>query len=221
MQKEQPVLEIHGMPEPGRPPQSLILHSGKAAHWHLIDDDFSPRFLDELLGLEAENQLLSKVLWFGKPIPPGGGRAHYLLLRRLLPVVAGAPLLSNINLAENILLPALARSPAEEAALGRAMIDLVSSHGGPLGLPFEDLTKLPHLVGQQQRLVASVFQAHLAKPDVIVLSNAVLPWDESWELIGPACLWLRDQLPATAWLFANSESRLPAGFSCDSIRGQE
>jgi hypothetical protein len=140
-------------------------------------------------------------------------RAHYGILQKVFPVVPGGGLPANINLAENILLPALFRHAEPEATVGRRLLDFISSDGSAFGLAPEEIVKLPHQVAPAKRFLAMVLQAWLAAPAVIIISDAALPHAEFWPVLAPSCLWLRQQLPDAAWLFLTAETSLPPEFS--------
>jgi len=97
----------------------------------------------------------------------------------------------------------------------------VETCGEKLGLSFSDLSKLPHMVGLKQRLVAMAIQVRLARPEVLIVCDAALPWNEVWPLICPPCCWLRAQIPKTSWLFLNAESGLPAEFSSGNVTADQ
>jgi hypothetical protein len=211
------VLEFQAVVGEGEGTRALSLRGGDAGHWQSAGSEISAILLDELMGLRAEKQMLKDVFWFGVPMPVVGGRAHYKLLRRIFPIVPGAPLLANINIAENIMLPALVRNVGGEAVVGPKLIERIEKDGEDLGLNSADIVKLPHMVTEEQRLTAMMLQAWLARPEVVIVSDAVLPWKECWPQICTACLQLCRELPGTAWLFLNAESGLPAEFSSTNL----
>jgi hypothetical protein len=212
------LLEMETITAQGDSGGTFSLFPKECKHCPVVDRENSDVWLDELLGLREERKFLSGVRWFGSELPAMETRAHYQLLRRIFVMVPGAALLANINIAENILLPALTRHVAKEEQVGRDLLEIVEAQGEKLGLPFSDRHKLPHMVGFKQRLIAMILQARLARPEVVILCDASLPWSESWPWISKPCSWLRNELPGTSWLFLNAESGLPAEFSSDTVR---
>ena len=190
----------------------IALDPGSCGGWLINDSDFAMEVLDGITGLQPVHN--GGTCWFGQELSGLPESEILRLLGRTMALTTDGPLIANLNIQDNILLPALHRRTDSETELLRKLDQLLTGSDLPWPAATNFPFLLPHNLGALQRWLAGLLRAALAEPEVILCCH--YPGDlselEQAELIC-GFQWLRDRLSGAAWLFLTCATGLPGGFS--------
>ena len=190
----------------------IALEPQACGGWRVNDSDFAMEVLDGITGLQPVQS--GGARWFGQEISSLPESEILRLLARTMTLTPDGPLIANLNIRDNVLLPALHRRTDSEPDLLRNLDEILT---GP-DLPWPAATNfpflLPHHLGLLQRWLAGLLRAALAAPEIVMCCHypGDLSMREQVELIR-GFQWLRARLPDSAWLFMTCAPGLPEGFS--------
>ncbi|MEI6072518.1 MAG: hypothetical protein WCS31_12050 [Verrucomicrobiae bacterium] len=190
----------------------ITLEPGACGGWHVRDADFALEVLDGITGLQPVQGGESS--WFGQELSGLPESGILRLLSRTMTLTADGPLIANLNVRDNVLLPALHRRTDSEAGLLDKLELLLTGPDLPWPAPANFPLLLPHHLEALQRWLAGLLRAALAVPEIVLCCHypGDLSMREQAELIR-GFHWLRGRLPGAAWLFLSCEPVLPGGFS--------
>lgn len=190
----------------------LALDSGACGGWQIHDADFAIEVLDGVTGLQPAQG--GGTCWFGQELSGLPESGILRLLARTMTLTPDGPLIANLNIRDNVLLPALHRRMDSETGLLRKLDRLLTGSDLPWPPAPDFPFLLPHHLGVLQRWLAGLLRAALAAPEIVLCCHypGDLSAQEQQELVG-GFQWLRDLLPGSAWLFLTCEQGLPEGFS--------
>lgn len=193
------------------------LAAGGCALWRMRSNVECLAALDAVTGIVRPPA--GAVRWFGRDISALEPREVMATLQCLAPLTAAGGLLGNIRMADNILLPCEARG---RGAAGESELrDLLSKAPWSGWFPESELRVLPYQTGDLARALAGVLRAWLVHPEAIVACNVwhLLEHGERATL-SSALSWVRAGQPGCAWLFIQTESDLPPGFTANNLAQQ-
>jgi len=211
-----PVFQSNGLSDgPLRYPP-LTVARGAAGGWMTPDHQASTITMETVLGLRPP--AVGTAVWFGRDLAAEPATQVLAILRRLAPLTAAGGLIGNLNLGDNIMLPVADRRPSghDEAVL--TLERLIERAPWTSWVDAGRLTCLPFQCSPIERFLAGVLRARLLEPEAIVCCHPFHLLERGGRDTANAALdWLRTELPGCAWLFLQAESRLPAGFSGNTL----
>lgn len=193
------------------------LAAGDCAVWRMPSNSACLSALDAVTGITRPPA--GAVRWFGCDISALSTQQVLATLRRVAPLVPDGGLVGNIRMIENILLPCEARGGLETGP--DALRGVLASAPWSGWFSEAKLWVLPYEAGELERALSGVLRAWLVRPEAIVVCNAshLLESNERG-IFEAALLWLRTEQPASAWLFIQTESALPAGFGRNTLEAE-
>lgn len=190
----------------------ITLAPGACGGWQIGDADFALEVLDVITGLQPVQS--GETCWFGQKLSGLPEAGILRLLSRTMTITANGPLISNLNIRDNVLLPALHRRTDSEAGLLDKFEQLLTGSDLPWPAAANFPLLLPHQLGGLQHWLAGLLRAVLAVPEIVLCCH--YPGDLSLREqadLARGFQWLRGRLPGSAWLFLTGERVLPGGFS--------
>jgi hypothetical protein len=190
----------------------ITIEPGACGGWQVNDADFALEVLDGITGLQPVQN--GGTCWFGQDLSGLPESGILRLLSRTMTLTGDGPLIANLNVRDNVMLPALVRRTDSETGLLRNLDQLLTGSDLPWPAASNFPLLLPHHLEDLQRWLAGLLRAALAAPEIVMCCH--YPGDlsvrEQADLIR-GFQWLRARLPAAAWLFLTCAPGLPGGFS--------
>lgn len=203
-----PVFQSTGFPDDGIEYGSVEIAAGETAGWQAETHDNCRHLLDMMTGL-AETPC-GAAIWFGHDIAALTQSEKLLVLQRILPMTPDGGLISNVNIAENVLLPYVHRNPQHGAQARERIASLLESPPWSAWFSVQRLNELPHQLNPLARALAAILRAWIAGPEAMIVCDMRHALEaKAAETVSRALVWLRAEMPDAAWLVVQTESSLP------------
>lgn len=194
----------------------LEIAGGETRGWRVETHDDCHRLLDIVTGLAEAPR--GAVVWFGCDMATLTQNEILAVLQRIMPLTPDGGLISNVNTAENILLPLIHRNPRSSDEARQRLENLLGAEPWRRWFPAERLRELPHKLNPLAHALASILRAWVANPEAVIACDMRHALDSrAAETVTRALAWLRSETQGAAWLVIQTESALPGGMAGNII----
>lgn len=212
-----PVFQSSGILLDGAEYRPIEIAAGETGGWQAETHDDCRHLLDMVTGLAAAHR--GAVVWFGRDVATLTQDETLSVLQRIIPLTPDGGLISNVNIAENILLPCVCRAPHRGEKARERLGILLESDPWSSWFPAERLHELPHQLNPLARALAAILRAWIVSPEAAIVCDMRHALEaKAADTMSRALAWLRTEMPAAAWLVIQTESSLPGSVTGNTMK---
>ena len=214
-----PTFQSSGVLLEGTEYRPIEVNNGEIAGWQMEAHDECRNLLDMLCGLADAPR--GAVVWFGRDLATLTQDETLAVLQRIMPLTPDGGLISNVSMAENILLPHIYRNPRLGEQARERLGNLLESEPWKSWFPAERLHELPHKLNPLARALAAILRAWIANPEAVIVCDMHHALEaRAADTVSRALAWLRSEMPDAAWIVVQTESSLPVSADGNIMKAQ-